>query len=213
MPSPVDEAVARFVRNATTALERLAARAGEPDSGRLGLNAVTEAFDLATAFVDADGNHTDTELWALLSAFAGRLHALFGLTAPDDLRRAGLVAGRRVWVDKPSEAFDLIAAADGKFGTGDGWRYYEDAMALAQAVCAMDDQPSPSELDAVDRFRTTLLRTLEHHAVHRTDTGAPVHTTSPQTATITSESSDQDDPRPRPLEELLAELDGLVGLA
>src|SRR2546421_12430986 len=71
MPSPVDEAVARFVRNATTALERLAARAGEPDSGRLGLNAVTEAFDLATAFVDADGNHTDPELWALLSAFAG----------------------------------------------------------------------------------------------------------------------------------------------
>jgi hypothetical protein len=174
---------------------------------------VSEAFDLATAFVDADGNHTDAELWALLSAFAGRFHSLLGLSAPDDLRRAGLVAGRRTWIDKPSEAFDLIASADGKFATGDGWRYYEDAMALAQAVCAMDQQPSPSELDAVDRFRTMLLRTLEGQGVRRADTGAPVHTTSPQPAATAAGAPDQKDPPPRPLEELLAELEGLVGLA
>jgi SpoVK/Ycf46/Vps4 family AAA+-type ATPase len=83
----------------------------------------------------------------------------------------------------------------------------------------MDEQPSPSELDAVDRFRTMLLRTLERHHVNRADTGAPVHTVTPPgqaaTATAAADAAEAEgrDPPARPLEELLAELDGLVGLA
>src|SRR5690349_15161643 len=52
---PLDEAVARFVRNTTTALDQLAARAGQPSADRLGRTVVTEAFSIATAIVDADG--------------------------------------------------------------------------------------------------------------------------------------------------------------
>jgi len=184
---------------------------------------VSEAFAVATAFVDADGNHTDAELWALLAAFAGRLDGLFGLTAPDDLRRRGLVAGRRAWVEEPSEVFDLIASADGKFGTGDGWRCYQDAMALAYAVCAVDDQPSSAELDALDRFRATMLRALERCGVSDPATGSPVRTTTPPARTAAADPGPEGaaaagTPAPpeapaRPLEELLAELDGLIGLA
>ena len=184
---------------------------------------MSEAFAVATAFVDADGNHTDAELWALLAAFAGRLDGLFGLTAPDDLRRRGLVAGRRAWVEEPSEVFDLIASADGKFGTGDGWRCYQDAMALAYAVCAVDDQPSSAELDALDRFRATMLRALERCGVSDPATGSPVRTTTPPARTAAADPGPEGaaaagTPAPpeapaRSLEELLAELDGLIGLA
>jgi hypothetical protein len=202
--------VAHFVQNTTTALDRLEARAGRSGSDRLGRNVVAEAFSIATAFVDADGNHTDAELWAILSAFAGRLDTITGLTAPDDLRRAELIAGRRAWIEKPSEMLDLVAAADGRFNTGDAWRYYTDAMDLAYAVCATDRQPSPSELDAVERFRTVLLSTLERHQVVRPDTGAAVHTTTSPAEAAKPDAPAED--KPRPLEELLAELDGLVGL-
>jgi hypothetical protein len=207
---PLDQAVAQFVRNTSTALERLAARAGQPRADQLGRNVVAEAFSIATAFVDADGNHTDAELWALLSAFAGRLDTVMGLTAPDDLRRAGLIAGHQTWIDKPSEMFDLIAVADGKFGTGDGWHYYTDAMDLAYAVSAADQQPSASELAALDRFRTMLLSTLERNEVNHPDTGSPVHTVaSPAAAPVEAPTAAA---AARPLEELLAELEALVGL-
>ena len=219
---PLDDAVDAFVNDTTAALNDLARRASVGRKATLGQDAVSEAFALATAFVDADGNHTDEELWALLAAFAGRYSGLSGLTAPDDLRRRGLVAGQRAWIETPSEVFDLIASADGKFSTGDGWRYYENAMALAYAICAVDEQPSSSELQALDRFRAMMLGTLERCRVSHPITGVPVRTATPPAETAAA------DPAPRaaaaasnpadaveaarPLEDLLAELDGLVGL-
>src|SRR5207249_2036144 len=108
--APVDDAVARFVRNTTSALDRLAARAGQTSKGRLGDNSVTEAFNLATAFVDADGNHTDAELWALLSAFAGRLQTL----DQHQVSRPGADEKPRAEAARPIE--ELLAELDGLVG-------------------------------------------------------------------------------------------------
>jgi SpoVK/Ycf46/Vps4 family AAA+-type ATPase len=85
-------------------------------------------------------------------------------------------------------------------------------MALAHTVCSLDAHPSPSELAALDRFRGTLLRTMEQAGLSHPGTGAPVRTAAP-TADVAPVAPPQPESPPRPLEELLAELEGLVGLA
>src|SRR5205807_1532901 len=97
-----------------------------------------------------------------------------------------------------------------------------EAFALAYAICAVAEQPSGSELQALDRFRAMMLGTLERCRVSHPITGVPVRTATPPAETAAA------DPAPRaaaaasnpadaveaarPLEDLLAELDGLVGL-
>src|SRR3954471_2236403 len=219
----LDAPVERFVTDVTGALLRLADHAPAVPRDGFPRDAANEAFAIAAAFVDADGNHTDDELWALISAFAGRLDTSLASSRPDDLRKANLVAGHRRWIDQPSQLFALLVAADarrgGRAGTtgGDAWRYYEDAMALAHTVCAIDQYPSATELEALDRFRSTLLTAMEQGGVTHPLTGSPVRTATPPSeaaATATAvETAPPAAPQPlppaRPLEELLAELEGL----
>ena len=92
-------------------------------------------------------------------------------------------------------------AADAKFGTHDARRYIDDAMRIAHTVCSLDEYPSPSELDAVERFRQTLLGAMT--------TPAP---TAPDAAATAPATAPPESP-PEELPALLAELDKLVGLA
>src|SRR3954452_20676449 len=188
MAHGLDGPVVPFVTDVTGALLRLADHAPAVPRDGFPRDAANEAFAIAAAFVDADGNHTDDELWALISAFAGRLDTSLASSRPDDLRKANLVAGHRRWIDQPSQLFALLVAADarggggaGSAGTGgtDSWRYYEDAMALAHTVCAIDQYPSASELEALDRFRSTLLTAMEQGGVTNPLTGSPVRTATP----------------------------------
>ena len=186
--------VQQFVDDISSALEKLGAKAPEDD-------ATADAFAIAAAFIDADGNHTDDELWALIAAFAGRVDTSLAAARPDDVRRAGLVTGKRSWIDRPSELFAILVAADAKFGTHDARRYIDDAMRIAHTVCSLDEYPSPSELDAVERFRQTLLGAMT--------TPAP---TAPDAAATAPATAPPESP-PEELPALLAELDKLVGLA
>jgi hypothetical protein len=208
----LDAPVERFVTDVTAALVRLARQVPNVQAAALPADVNAEAFDIAAAFVDADHNHTDDELWALISAFAGRLQTSLGSARPDDLRRAGLVVDKLGWIDATSTMFEILVGADAKNGTADAWRYYEDAMALAHTVCSIDAHPSPSELEALDRFRSTLLHGMEKAGLAHPGTGAPVRTAAPTAEAAPVEPPQPDDP-PRPLEEVLAELEGLVGLA
>src|SRR4051794_8092139 len=220
MAHALDGPVERFVTDVTGALLRLADYAPAVPRDGFPRDAANEAFAIAAAFVDADGNHTDDELWALISAFAGRLDTSLASSRPDDLRKANLVAGHRRWIDQPSQLFSLLVAAEAHNGGKDAWRYYEDAMNLAHTVCAIDQYPSASELEALDRFRSTLLTAMERGGITNPLTGSPVRTATPPAETAATASALEQAPAApdalppaRPLEELLAELEGLVGLA
>ncbi|MDQ1395839.1 MAG: hypothetical protein QOG64_1098 [Acidimicrobiaceae bacterium] len=226
----LDGPVQQFVDDTSAALVRLAGHAHGVSTTALPGDAAAEAFAVAAAFIDADANHTDDELWALISAFATRLDTSLSMARPDEVRKARLVAGKRSWIEHPSPLFLVLVEADARFGTKDGWRYYEGAMHLAHTVCSLDDYPSPSELEALDRFRSTLLGAMERAGLPLTPTaaaapapasgavsvgavgpgpGAPVGAT--QTAAVAAPAVE--DGPPRPLPDLLAELEALVGLA
>src|SRR3954454_15077502 len=128
----LDDPVDRFVTDITAAIVRLARTVDGVQVASLPADVTTEAFAIVAAFVDADHNHTDDELWAVISAFAGR-GVPPGLTSagPDDVRRAGLVVDKLGWIETPSTLFGILVDADARAGTTDAWRYYEDAMQLA----------------------------------------------------------------------------------
>ena len=72
--------------------------------------------------------------------------------------------------------FDLLVKADAKDRGRSANEYYRLAMDLAHATAAIDLVPSPSEVAAIDRFRTMLLQTMDTHGVPRPgqpDTPAP----------------------------------------
>src|SRR3954451_21114227 len=227
MVHALDAPVERFVTDVTGALLRLADHAPAVPREGFPRDAINEAFAIAAAFVDADGNHTDDELWALLSAFAGRFDTSLALARPHALRKPNLVAGRREWTTKVSEMFDLLVAADARNGTTDAWAYYEDAMMIGHTVCSIDEFASAAEMETLDRYRRTRLGAMERAGLPNPVTGRPVETViKPAQAEVTNTGSAAQEPTTatattaaealppaRPLEELLAELEGLVGLS
>lgn len=192
--------VQSFVSELTPALARLSPDVGERD-------VALEAFNLAASFVDADGRHTDDELAELMVAFAPWLDHL-ARVSPADVRRNDLVTGKRSWKDRPSEMFQILVAADQRDRQRSSWRYYELAMLVAHTVCSLDDYPARDELADLDRFRRILLDAMRAvgvgpPAAAPAAAGAPSPAAAPAAETLPAE----------PLEALLDELDGLIGLA
>ena len=218
--------VERFVGPVASALSALSvqAGAGRRDTGLE--DATIEAFNLSCAVADADGRHTDAELWELLATFGPRFPTQLSLATPDDLRRSGLLAGKCSWLQQPSPVFDLLVRADARHATATAWTYYWRAMDLAQLIVALDARPTETELRALDSFRTMLIGVLDRYGVQRPTVGpapaaVPGSTPAPKTgataATATTTSAPiaavpEPLPPPEPIEDLLAELDALVGL-
>lgn len=78
-----------------------------------------------------------------------------------DARAAGLLRDRRLWLTKPSQMFELLIAADRRDGSFHAWGYYRNAMELAHAAQALDAHLARNELEAVDAFRSLLLRAID----------------------------------------------------
>ncbi|MGI9031917.1 MAG: hypothetical protein ACR2HP_18320, partial [Ilumatobacteraceae bacterium] len=196
--------VDEFVDAVTTELEALA-------PGRDHRADVTiEAGDLVAAVIDSDDRLTEDELSAWLDDIGPRLEPPVIVT-PDRLREGGMLDGRRRWLERPSTLFDLLVRADANRGGRRAARYYDSAIRLAHAAAAVDLVPSPDEIAAIDRFRDILLSAFDTAGVPRpgqpaaaapTGGGKPATTASPPPEL----------PRARPIEELLAKLDALVGL-
>ncbi|MDQ6617718.1 MAG: hypothetical protein M3083_23935, partial [Actinomycetota bacterium] len=154
------EPVTRFITEVGETLDLLASTVGRA-AGALVSDVAAEAWHVAAAFADADGTHTSDELQALVGAFGTRLDTpLTGLT-PADIRQRAVLDGTRAWIATPSPLFSLLVDADRKNGTMNSWRYYDAAMEIAHATCALDTLTTPGELQALDQFRTTLLRAME----------------------------------------------------
>src|SRR5215210_2248883 len=212
--SPLSRPVESFVREFAPVLVDLVAGLPLAKADKLPDDVALEAFNLAAAFVDADGRQTDEELSAFISVFAARFDTVARAGSPPALRAAGLLAGKRAFLDAPSPLFDVLVQADRRSGTAHSWRYYLASVEIAHAVFALDDMPSHAELTAVERFRSMLLRAIDTAGVPRP--GGPERAPTPTGAAVPGEqAAEPEEPLEpaRPIEELLAELDGLVGLA
>ena len=205
----LDVAVGELLDRLTPIITGLASRVEGIDATRLAHDLVVEAYNLSTACIDADGLHTDDELWALIAAFGHRMEGEISRSKPADLRDAGILVGRRRWLAEPSTLFDLLAKADARDGTDHTGAYVEQAIRVAHAIGSIDLHTSAMELSAIESFRSLLLRTaVAAKAAHAQPT-ASASTEAPAAATGASPVVDAP---ARPLEQLLAELDGLVGL-
>jgi hypothetical protein len=210
MSDLLDGPVTRFIDQLTPVLGGIALDiVPGADLHKPSMDVTNEAFNLAAAFIDVDGRQTDEELWAFIRAFAPRMETMLVRATPDDVRRAELVSGKRSWLAAPSLLFDILVETDRRQGTANAWKYYELAMAVAHGVCATDAVPSDTEMAAVERFRSVLLRTIDRGGVTRP--GGAVGAPASEAAAARPPAPPQEPARP--LEELLAELDGLVGLA
>ena len=211
---PLDVVVGAFIDDVTGALDDATRNVAGVDRTRFRDDVTTEAFNLTTAVIDADERHTDEELNGLIDAFGPRLaDSQLLLATADQLRGSTLVAGRRRWLDLDSELFGILVDADRRNGTRLADRYYERSLDIAHVVASLDVMPARAELQAIAALRSRLLAGLR-----RRDPDAPrLPSAPPESATGTPSPSAPTaataaDQPARPLEELLAELDELVGL-
>ncbi len=214
----LDDAVRAFVDDLAPEVEALGAAVESLDTQRLRADVEVEAYNLTCAFVDADGLHTDDELWALIGAFGHRLPSDLGRATPADVRDAGLVVGRRALLDRSSALLQVLAAADARDGGDRTDRFARHGAEIGHAVAALDLLPSRTELAAVEAFRTTVHRAADDA---RRDARTAPGAGTPAAGTVGAASlaspaaaapSADELPPARPLDELLAELDALVGL-
>ena len=148
--------------------------------------------------IAADGHPSDAELRAFAESLAPWFEALRGAT-PESLRGSAAIRQHRAFPITPSPLLETIVTADERDGTAHSWHYYEAAMRVAHAVCAIDTTPTREELLAVDTMRAMMLRRINAAKVERPDDlGAPGQPPS-------EEPEDT-------LEDLLEELDKLIGL-
>jgi energy-coupling factor transporter ATP-binding protein EcfA2 len=229
---PLAEPVAAFVDEVSAALARLSGKAAGEHDGE----ATVEASDIVAGIVAADERLSDAELDGFLDAVGPLLDPPL-ISSAGALRRTNLFAGRAARLRTPTVLYDLLVRADARGGTRLSHRYYALALRLAHVTAALDLVPSTAELELIDAMRVALLTHLDDFGVPRpghpvaavpppvrrgpTATSGPATPPAPAArdapaATQTGPPTPADvEPLPplRPLEDLLGELDLLVGLA
>jgi len=208
MTETLGEPSRRFIDEVTTALEAVSTGVTGVRTDKLRQDVALEAFNLVCGLVAIDRRVTDDELWEVLGAFGPLLETQLAGATPDALRASGLVDEQRAFTDRPSAMFEVLLAADARDGTAHARSYYTAAVEIAFAVAAIDLHTSESELDAIERFRGMLLGAIEGTAGRPK---ATVVTGTPAPAAPRATPASVDRPA-RPIDELLAELDALVGL-
>ncbi len=228
-PRHLQRAVDRFIDDVSAAMSDVVARLPGVDDRQLRSDVATEALNLVGALVDTDHNHTDDELWAVIFAFHRWLPHELGRAKADDLRRSAIFVGKAEWLKQPSPMLGILTGADERFGTTHSRTYYDRALHVAFTVAALDDAPTRVELQAIDDLRSVMLRALGDLPSSPLTPGGPKPggeslpgatfaggpdspTATPTDADTEDEKAEEELPPARPIEELLAELDDLVGL-
>lgn len=205
MPGPLANYLDTFIDDVDATLTALSGASHRAEC-------TVEAEQIVSAILAADGRHTNTELSVWLGDVGPRLEPPVLITTRQ-LRDSDLLADKQHWLDQPSTLFDLLVRADGRDDEGRSHIYYERALKLAHATAALDLVPSPDEIAAIDKFRDILLRAMDDAGVARP--GQPAATAragsdADETAATPTEPADL--PPVRDVDDLLAELDALVGL-
>ena len=198
----------RFIEVATTALELLGDGMAGVGPGTWRQDAALEAFNLACGLVAVDHQSSDDELWAIMAAFGPLLETRLAGTTPDALRDSGLVEAQVDFIATPSPMFELLVAADAAGASSHARSYYSAAVEIAFAVAAIDRHTSETELTAIEQFRGMLLRAIETMETDR-KVGAQAMPSGPRAEPAPAPEIPL---TPRPLDDLLAELDDLIGL-
>ncbi len=213
MDRGLTKAVDRFAQQVGAALQTAAAGTSV-DRAKLERDTIVEAFNLCVAFIDADLRHTDDELWALVAAFAHH-ELLPGMATPNAMRRNDLVQGKRAWLNKPSDLFVTLRQVDETKGSRLARTYYDESMTLAHTVASLDRYPSDDELKAIVEFQRLLMAALPDPAspglAKATEGPGSEGSGGSETATESTEPVEPLEP-PENLDDLLAELDALIGL-
>ncbi|MFP5488199.1 MAG: AAA family ATPase [Acidimicrobiia bacterium] len=205
MAGPLAQYVSSFVDAVEAELSRLSGRGHVAEC-------VVEARDLVSSILASDGRFTTSELEAWLDAIGSRLDPPVIVT-PQRLRDSDLLTAHTGWRRRPSTLFDLLVRADARDGGRRTTTYYEHALKLAHATAALDLVPSPDEIAAIDDLRTTLLGAMDAHGVARPgQPSAPPQTAATSTSAAPGVAPDVELPPERSTEEILAELDALIGL-
>ncbi|MBK5333249.1 MAG: AAA family ATPase [Ilumatobacteraceae bacterium] len=218
MPNPMQRDVEEFIDGIAAELGSLS---GRPTADHAA-DGVIEASNLVAAIIAADGRLTDSELDAYLDTIGPLLDPPL-LTSAAHVRETDLFSRRDAWLSEPSVLFDLLVKADHRDGTRRSNRYYEYALRLAHVTAATDLVPSLDEIEAIDAYRTRLLQAMDEAGVARP--GQPDHavrqptpvTSTPPRATATAATvpvaPEPVLPPARSVADVMAELDGLIGLA
>jgi len=202
-------AVSGFVDDLTRSMIEVYAPLGTVDEATARGDVALEASKLTAAFIDCDGRHSDDQLWAYIATFAPLLDTGLSDAVPQDVRNAGLIDGTAGFVAQPSEMFVTLVRYDDAHRTDHARTYYQRAMRIAHTTASLDAHTSPTELIAIEKFRSLLLDQIRSRP-ERT----PSPAAQPAGAGPPAGQDDAAEPLtpPRPLDDLLAELDELIGL-
>ena len=203
MPGALATYVDAFVDGVDGALAELSGRKHRREC-------VIEARELVGAVLASDGRLTDTELEAWLDDIGARLDPPVNIT-PRQLRESDLIGRSGAWLAAPSTLFDLLLRADARDGGRRANSYYDLALKMAHATAAIDLVPSPAEIAAIDDFRSVLLAAMDDAGVPRPGR-SPAAAVRADTSAEPAAAPDVDLPPERPVEDILAELDALIGL-
>ena len=205
--SAVRAKVDRFVDELSAVLVGLGAGSAEQQvpADRLRHDCAIEAFGIACGVLAGDGRQSDDELWELAAGFGTHLEGQIGGATPTDIRTSGVVERFADRLSAPSEMFRLLVDVDSSQGTDHARTYYDHALAVAFAVAAADLQTSEAEVQAIESWRGQLLAGLDTAGRAPEPAGAPGADRPPTEPPPPAEP-------PEPLEDLLAELDALVGM-
>jgi AAA lid domain/ATPase family associated with various cellular activities (AAA) len=201
----LEAVVSDFVDGLAPDVEALGAAVAGIDRDRLRMDVVVEAYNLTCAFVDADGLHTDDELWALIAVFGPRIGGDLAAATPAHVREAALVTGRRTFLERPSTMLEVLAGADRRDAGARTDRYARLGARIGHTVAALDLVPSRTELSAIESFRATV------HALGSVPAGIAARAAAGTPATPGPDVPEPTEPA-RPLADLLAELDALIGM-
>ena len=151
------------------------------------------------------------ELWAFIAAFGPRFGGSLARSAPADVRSARLLADRVRFLDEPSELAEVLLTADARDGTDLASLYYDRALAIGFAVASLDQHTAPVELAAIERFRGRLLDRIADDPRRRPARRPPTRRRASGRRSAPA-APEVELPPARPVDEVLAELDELIGL-
>lgn len=159
-----------------------------------------DGLAITAGVIESDAALADVEIVEYLAALAERYPEVASYS-PVQVRTSGLLRDASAFLRAAPPLYLELLDLDRRLGTGAAPTYFDAAMELAFTVVSIDEVASPFELNAVDGFRSVLVAA-------RPDPATP----APSTAAAAPHDAGSDPPA-RPLDELLAELDALTGLA